>query len=83
MIGQNNTINGIVIKRNNFKLSQYADDTQMFLDGSEQSLRNALGTLNTFYNVSGLKINVDKTKASWIGSMTKSNRRLCQEYKLD
>ena len=83
MIRQNNTINGIVINRNHFKLSQYADDTQMFLDGSEQSLRNALGTLNTFYNMSGLKINVDKTKAIWIGSMTKSNRKLCQEYKLD
>ena len=83
MIRQNNTINGIVINRNHFKLSQYVDDTQMFLDGSEQSLRNALGTLNTFYNMSGLKINVDKTKAVWIGSMTKSNCKLCQEYKLD
>ena len=49
--------------------------------GSEQLLRNALGTLNKFYNMSGLKINVDKTKAIWIGSMTKSNRKLCQEYK--
>ena len=39
MIRQNNTINGIVINRNHFKLSQYADDTQMFLDGSEQSLK--------------------------------------------
>ena len=77
IIRQNNTINRIVINRNHFKLSQYADDTQMFLDGSEQSLRNSLGTLNTFYNMSGLKINVDKTKAIWIGSMTKSNRKLC------
>ena len=33
--------------------------------------------------MSGLKINIDKTKAIWIGSMTKSNRKLCQEYKLD
>ena len=80
MIRQNNTINWIVINRNHFKLSQYADDTQMFLDGLEQSLRNALGSLNTFYNMSGLKINVDKTKAIWIGSMTKSYRKLCQEY---
>ena len=33
--------------------------------------------------MSGLKINVDKTRAFWIGSMTKSNLKLCKEYKLD
>ena len=33
--------------------------------------------------MSGLKINVDKTKAIWIGSMAKSNLKLCKEYKLD
>ena len=33
--------------------------------------------------MSGLKINVDKTKAIWIGSMAKSNLKLCREYKLD
>ena len=33
--------------------------------------------------MSGLKLNSDKTKAIWIGSMNKSNRRLCKEYKLD
>ena len=44
-------------------LSQYADDTQLFLDETEQSLRKSLETLTTFYHMSGLKINTDKTKA--------------------
>lgn len=83
MIRQNNTISGIIINGNQFKLSQYADDTQMFLDGTEKSLRNALETLETFYHMSGLKINIDKTKAIWIGSMSKSNRKLCQKHGLD
>ena len=33
--------------------------------------------------MSGLKINVEKTRAIWIGSLSHSNRQLCKEYKLD
>ena len=83
VIRKDTNINGIVINKNEFKLSQYADDTQVFLDGTEISLRKTLQTLQSFYQMSGLKINVDKTKAIWIGSMTKSNLKLCKEYELD
>ena len=83
MIRKDTSIKGIFIHKNEFKLSQYADDTQIFLDGTEISLRKTLPKLQSFYLMSGLKINVDKTKAIWIGSMTKSNLKLCKEYKLD
>lgn len=83
MIRNDDDIKGIVINNMEFKLSQYADDTQLFLDGTESSLRKTLGTLKLFYQISGLKINVDKTKAIWIGSMSRSNNKLCKEYKLD
>ena len=33
--------------------------------------------------MSGLKLNVEKTKAIWIGAKRFSNDRLCQHYKLD
>ena len=33
--------------------------------------------------MSGLKINVEKTRAIWIGSLSHSNKQLCKEYKLD
>ena len=31
----------------------------------------------------GLKLNIEKTRAIWIGSMNKSNRILCNDFKLD
>ena len=83
MIKKDKDIKGILINNKEFKLSQYADDTQIFLDGTEITLRKTLEKLNTFYLMSGLKLNIDKTKAIWIGSRNKSNRRLCKEYKLD
>ena len=83
MIRKHNGIKGIVLNDKEYKLSQYADDTQVFLDGTEISLRNTLETLNAFYLMSGLKLNIDKTKAIWIGSTSKSNSRLCRDYNLD
>ena len=80
MIRKDTNIRGIVIKNKEFKLSQYADDTQIFLDGEEISLRKTLQNLHLFYRMSGLKINVDKTRAIWIGSMAKSNKKLCKEF---
>ena len=83
MIRKNQHIQGININNKNFKLSQYADDTQIFLDGSELSLRETLNTLNQFYNMSGLKINVEKTRAIWIGALSNSHTRLCRDFNLD
>ena len=35
MIRNNNNIHGIIIDNKEYKISQYADDTQLFLNGSE------------------------------------------------
>ena len=83
MIRNNKDIKGIHINNKEFKLSQYADDTQLLLDGSEISLKEALRTLKQYYILSGLKINVDKTRALWIGSLSNSEKTLCDEYPLD
>ena len=83
MLRKNKSIKGIVIKGTENKISQYADDTQIFLDGSEKSLKCALNTLDKFYKMSGLKMNIDKTKAIWIGAMSHSNLKLCENIKLD
>ena len=45
---KDSSINGIVIQNNEFKLSQYADDTQIFLDGTEISSRKTLQKLQIF-----------------------------------
>ena len=83
MIRGNDKIKGIEIDTKEYKLSQYADDTQIFLDGTEDSLKETLLILNKFYLMSGLKINVEKTRAIWIGSLNNSNRQICREYNLD
>ena len=60
-------IRGINIANVECKLSQYADDTTMILDGCELSLC-PLHLLDNFAVSSGLKINYEKTELLWIGS---------------
>ena len=54
------------MNRREIKLSQYADDTTLILDGTKESLKASLKTLDDFYEVSGLKLNDKKTEALWI-----------------
>ena len=83
MVRKNENIKGIKINNKEYKISQYADDTQLLLDGSEKSLRNTLEMLYTFYNMSGLKINIEKTKAIWIGVLSNCERKMCGDFQLD
>ena len=47
---------------------QYADDTEMFLDGTEDSLKEALEILNSFYIMSALRIKdgKDSRNLDWL-----------------
>ena len=83
MLRKNENVKGIIINTKELLLSQYADDTQIFLDGTEDSLRAALEVLDRFYAISGLKINIEKTKSIWIGSLSNSDNRICRNYNLD
>ena len=42
-------------------MTQFADDTTLFLDGSTNSLLAALNIIEIFGTLSGLKINTSKT----------------------
>lgn len=77
MIRSNQHIGGVQIWGNTFKLSQYADDTTLYLDGKESSLREVINTLQKFYDVSGLKMNTEKTKLIWFGASEGSNASFC------
>ena len=46
-------------------LELYADDCSIFLQPTEQNLRNTTDILNNFFQLSGLKISISKTKAIW------------------
>ncbi len=47
------------------------DDTNLLLDGSERSFKEAIITLLKFAEMSGLKMNHEKTQVVWIGGMKK------------
>ena len=80
---KNKDIKGIEINGKEHKILQFADDTEFLLDGSQESFLATLETLTKFRKISGLKINEEKTRAIWIGSLRNSTQRLCQEYRLD
>ena len=58
----NKDIKGITIDDTEYVISQYADDTSLILDGSPKFLDASLRTLQKDAELSGLKINIDKTK---------------------
>ena len=64
-------------------LELYADDCTIFLQPSEQNLRNAMETLDSFFNLSGLRISVTKTKAVWFGKGFDNSKHLCPDLNLD
>ena len=53
-------------------LSQFADDTTLCLDVSEESFKESIQTLKKFAFFCGLKLNNDKTQVVWIGSKKNS-----------
>jgi hypothetical protein len=67
VIRQNPRVYGIRIGEKTYKISQYADDTCLFLT-DEDSLKNVFIILDIFTRCSGLKANRDKSEAIWIGA---------------
>lgn len=66
-------IKGILIQDTLFKLTQYADDTTMFLDGTLSSLNATLSLLLKFQKISGLKVNFEKSSAAKLASLQLEN----------
>jgi hypothetical protein len=72
-IRENDKIRGIKIGETECKISQFADDTSLLLEGDEQSYEELFSTLDQFERISGLKLNYDKTCNVWLGSKINSN----------
>ena len=49
------------------------------LDGFEKSLRNCILLLHRYADCSGLKLNVTKTHAVWLGSKVKCQEHICPD----
>ena len=82
-IRSNTNITGITLYNKEHKLSQYADDTTLFLKYEEQNIRNCMGSLLEFEGMSGLKVNKEKTKVVKIGGIRDNRIELCTDLKLD
>ena len=80
--GAHKEISGISIRGKEHKISQFADDTTLFMKYNESNLRVCMGILNDFYLVSGLKINVEKTKAIKFGVKGDSRMTICEDLEL-
>ena len=70
-------ITGVKMNDSEFLLSQYADDSSLILDDNPKSLEKSLFMLNKFSECAGLRVNLDKTEAIWLGS-----KRSCDEQLL-
>ena len=81
-IRKDTEIKGIPVGSTECKLSQFADDTTLILDGSQKSLERSLYIPERFGEISGLKGNCEKTEVLWIGSLEKSNQILCPDKNL-
>ena len=74
---------GIKIGKTEFKTVQYVDDTTIILDGSRDSLQATLNMLEIYDSLSGLKMNMEKTKIIWIDKKKHSKDKLLISAKLD
>ena len=81
-IRTNTKIKGITIHNKEHKLSQYADDTTLFLKHEEESIRSCMRTLTEFEWLSGLKVNKEKTKVVQLGGARDGRIKLCADLKL-
>ena len=60
LVDMNPNIKGIDIGTQNFRITQFADDTTLVLDGSRCSLQAASNVLEIFGSYSGLRMNTEK-----------------------
>ena len=65
-IRHDDNVEGITVFQTVHKISQFADDTTLFLRNLN-SVQNSITLVDQFGDISGLSLNVEKTKALWLG----------------
>jgi hypothetical protein len=73
-IRNNHNIKGISIGNTEIKVVQMADDTTSFLKDI-RSLEEILSTLDKFRILAGLKLNLSKSEAMWLGKARESKEK--------
>ena len=64
LLKSNNDIKGIVVDGKEIKVTQFADDTTLFVNDHQSVIK----LLKLLKHTSGLEINTSKTEAMWLGT---------------
>jgi hypothetical protein len=83
MIRENQNIRGIIVHETENKIVQYADDTELTMEGDRNSFEEAVNTIQNFGKKSGLVLNTDKSSAIWLGSMRNSELRFMPHLRME
>ena len=83
LIKINPEITGFIYHTHEYKLTQFADDTTIILDGLQCSLQAALNTLEIYGSISGLRMDKEKTRLIWIGRKKHCKEKLDDTLDLD
>ena len=75
-IRQNPKIKGIKLGNKEHKIKLYADDTQIFVLFEEESFKELVSTIIIFSNISGLKVNFDKSNILRIGAIKNTDVKI-------
>ena len=67
-ISKTKHLTGVKYASTEDRASGFADDCTLFLERTEQNLRNCINILKDFWQISGLKCNVSKTKVIPVGN---------------
>lgn len=78
-IKQVSGIKGIEDHKYNYLISQFADDTSLAIEPTESNLRQCFKVLQKFQEISGLKVNIQKTEALELGPF---KGPICPELKI-
>ena len=81
-VHENENIKGIQIAEKECKLSQFADDTSIFLEGDKVSFKETFCELDIFEKVSGLKLNHGKTNNIWLGQKRNSSDKFLEHLNM-
>ena len=75
-------VKGIQVYESTVKLTAYADDITVVMDGTEDSLRECTNIFYEFQKISGLSLNRQKSKLMWIGEQARAKEPICQDLGL-
>lgn len=76
MIKQNDKIKGVSVGEYDCLISQFADDTDLFLQFDQETLDEVIKTFSILQNNVGLKVNYDKMTIYRLGSIANTNAKL-------